>query len=272
MIETQPCAGNRVVALVGSQIWHRNTCATLIQAGVNLVGICRVRQKSFGLPISYLRWAVRKQGLFRVIDQIAGRIAYLALNKKKDQVILNRLFDGEKIDSVLNAWNGPLHVTSDYSAPETVEWLRALQPDILVVHTSAWVGKRVRAIPAKGIVIGGHPGITPYYRGAHSAFWAIHNNHPDDVGWSVFWLDEGVDTGDLITQERIAIEPGDSYFTLGWKSMICIAEAQARVIREFDSGRPIRRVPHDTIPPDSNFGVPTLREYLRYRRRQKLCR
>jgi len=147
-----------------------------------------------------------------------------------------------------------------------------MEADIFIVHSGYWVGKRVREIPRKKAVIGGHPGLTPNYRGSHSAFWAIYKNRPEDVGCSVFWLDAGVDTGDLVTQERIPIEEGDSYFTLCWKGMVRIAEIQAQVACELDNGTPIPRTPHKEIPPDSEFDVPTLMEYIRYRLRQKQVR
>jgi methionyl-tRNA formyltransferase len=124
-------------------------------------------------------------------------------------------------------------------------------------------------MPKKDIVIGGHPGLTPEYRGSHSAFWAIYNGEPEKVGCSVFWLDEGVDTGDLIVQEPIPIEPGDSYFTLGWKGMKRIAELQAKTVTDFDRGIPIRRKKHASIPAGSEYPVPTLLDYLKYRRRQR---
>ena len=268
----QPNVGSRVVVLTGASAWHRNTCATLIDRGVNVVGICRCRQTKLGLPLPYILRSIKRQGLSRVTGEILGRIAYLAINARRDRAILRKLFNNKWINSVLAAWNGPTHRTNDYSAPQTLKWLNGLEPDVLVVHSSAWVGKKVRDVPRKGIVIGGHPGITPCYRGAHSAFWALYNNRPEDVGWSVFWLDAGVDTGDLIAQGTIPIEKGDSYFTLGWKGMVRIAEVQAQAVRDFDNGQPLRRSHHQQVPPDSEFHIPTLCEYLTYRRRQSLSR
>ena len=51
-----------------------------------------------------------------------------------------------------------------------------MKPDILIVHTKSWVDKNIREIESVKYVIGGHPGITQFYRGAHSSFWAIYNN------------------------------------------------------------------------------------------------
>ena len=40
----------------------------------------------------------------------------------------------------------------------------------------------------------------------------------------------GVDTGDIVAQERIPVEKGDSFMTLSWKGMIRIAQLQAAAL------------------------------------------
>ena len=162
--------------------------------------------------------------------------------------------------------------TNNYGNNDTLEWLKKLKPDIFVVHTMYWVGKKVRDIPLKKIVIGGHPGITPNYRGAHSAFWAVYDG-TYNIGCSIFWIDSGVDTGDLIEQSKIEFEEKtDSYFTLGYKGMIKQAYMQAKAILNYDNGISIPRKPHDKIPENSEFSVPTIFEYINYRLKQNIIR
>lgn len=185
---------------------------------------------------------------------------------------LNTLYDKNRINKTLLKWGGKIHNTRDYSAPVTIEWLNRLSPDILVINTPYWVGKKVREKARKKIVIGGHPGLVPFYRGSHSAFWAIYQGKFQDVGWSVFWVDGGVDTGDLISQKRLNIQPGDSFITLQWRGLIREAETQAKVIHDYDRGIDIPRWPHDSIPANSEYGIPTIIEYLQYKRRQNVVR
>jgi methionyl-tRNA formyltransferase len=53
----------------------------------------------------------------------------------------------------------------------------------------------------------------------------------------VFLLDDGIDTGPILAQERVLIPSGrDSHLTLAWKGMIQLAELQAHVIRRLDAG------------------------------------
>ena len=118
--------------------------------------------------------------------------------------------------------------------------------------------KSVRSLARDGLVIGGHPGITPRYRGGCSAFWALYNSKPEDVGWTVFNLDSGADTGPIISSGRTLVHHGDSFVSLDWKGMTRIAEEQIRVIAALDQGAPVQLRPREPIPDDSFFGYLTL--------------
>jgi hypothetical protein len=255
----------RVVILCGPRLPHRNTCATLIAAGVNVVGICIADQRTFGLPIKGTRRASGRVGLGKVASQVVARIWYRIADRGRDRNHLAAIFDEGWIEKTLAAWTGPVHRTTDYGRPETVDWLKRREPEVFVVHTPYWVGKKVRDIPRSGITLGGHPGLTPDYRGSHSALWAILKGKPEDVGCTVFLLDEGADTGDVVVQERIEVQPGDSFVTLGWRGMKRIAELQAETLTTWarTGSLPRRAV---EAPEDSYFDNPTLSDLLDYKR------
>jgi hypothetical protein len=249
-----------------------NTCVTLIRAGVEIAGICIADQRTAGMPMRYLLKSIQRKGLWRTTSRSFARVLYLILNGHRDQIAYERFFNERELRETLKPLEGRIHRTDDYSKPETMAWLRECCADIFVVHTPYWVGKKVRELPRKGLVIGGHPGITPDYRGSHSAFWAIYNQKPEDVGCTVFLIDSGVDTGDIIAQERIQVEKGDSFMTLSWKGMIRIAQLQAEVLRKLDAGGELPRRKIISIPPGSEFENPTFGEFLRYRLSQRLVR
>lgn len=263
---------NRILVLLGSNLTHLNTLATLLDHDVNVVGVCVANKKSMGINFQYLKIAIKKHGLFKVILQIIERVTFKVLNSSKDKKIFHQLFNETNIHARIKNHENLFQYTEDYQTDDTLEWMKSLKPDIILIHTPYWVGKKVRNIPSTKMVIGGHEGITPYYRGVHSAFWAIYQNKMEDVGVSVFFVDKGVDTGDVIVQKQIKPEKGDSYITLSWKGMKEIAKLQAKVLRDYDHGIEVPRHKHESIPENSNYTHPTIFQYIRYRRMQDLVR
>lgn len=261
-----------MVALCSDGPLERHTCATLLRAEVNLVGIAWCARRGLRARARFLsRWAAR-HGVVRTAGQILGRLYDRARNGRLDRRMLARLVDEAADRASLEHADLTSIETDSYSRPDTLAALERLDPDIFVVHTKFIVGARPRAL-ARVAVLGGHPGITPWYRGAYSPFWALLHGRPDMVGLSVFLLDDGIDTGPLLFQERVpAVPDEDSHVTLAWKGMLRQSVLQAQAILRLDGGDclPLRRV--GPIPDDSYFGPPTIRDLLRYRRRQRLVR
>lgn len=261
---------HRVVVICGPDLPHRHTCAVVIERGVDVVGICTLEHRLAGLPLRYVLGRMSRVGPRRVVSQVLARLWYLAGNARRDRESLDRIFDAGAIEAVLGAWKGRRLQAHDIASPEVRDWIAAQAPDVILVHCGALIPPAVLRLAKKGIVIGGHPGLTPYYRGSHSSFWAILKGAPEDVGWSVMLLDEGVDTGGILAQGRLMIEPSDSFVTLGWKGMKALAIAQAELLIGLDRGE--RLMPRFVrAPAASYFDNPTLREYAAYRR-TNLCR
>jgi len=203
---------------------------------------------------------------------VLGRLYDRAKNGRRDARVLTQLVDDAADRRLIREASVPVVHTESFSRPDTLDAIRAMDPDIFVVHTKYIVGPSVRRL-ARVAVIGGHPGVTPHYRGAYSPFWALLHGRPDMVGFTVFLLDDGIDTGPIVQQGTLSIVPGeDSHLTLAWRGMLRQAEAQASAIRQLDAGECVVVRPVGDVPDNSYFGPPTLREFWRYGRRQGLAR
>jgi len=72
-----------------------------------------------------------------------------------------------------------------------------------------------------------HPSLLPRHRGASAINWAVINGETK-TGLSIFWPDEGLDTGPVLLQKEVAIEPDDTIgtvyfnklFTLGVEALV----------------------------------------------------
>lgn len=264
--------GVRVVALLGRDLQHRNTLATLVDSGVNVVGACFANDKKGGIPLKYIRASVKKRGLSKVISQVAARLIYLVRNRRLDAQLKSSIFDKDWCDQVLAGSIVKTLETDSYGSDEAMRFIESLAPDIIVVHTASWVPKKVRTLSTVKYVIGGHPGITPFYRGSHSPFWAIINNDLERIGWTVFLLDSGVDTGAVIDQGFLVPNETETFMSLSWRGMVEIARAQSLAVKEYESTGKIVAVAHESIPENTEYFNPTVREQLMYWSMQKAVR
>jgi methionyl-tRNA formyltransferase len=101
----------------------------------------------------------------------------------------------------------------DLKSDNFLSKLRELSPDLLVVVAFRILPTSILEIPSIGSV-NLHASLLPKYRGAAPIHWAIINGEKE-TGCSVFFLDEKVDTGKIIAQNRTVIDlletTGDVY-------------------------------------------------------------
>ena len=57
-----------------------------------------------------------------------------------------------------------------------------------------------------------HTGYLPYNRGRFPNVWPILDGTP--AGVTIHWMDEGIDTGDIIAQRKVEVQPWDTAETL----------------------------------------------------------
>jgi methionyl-tRNA formyltransferase len=96
---------------------------------------------------------------------------------------------------------------------EFIESLRKLNPDVIVVSAYGQIlPKEILFLPKFGC-INIHASLLPAYRGAAPINWAIIHGEPF-TGITIMQMDEGMDTGAILLQERIPIDPHDTAGTL----------------------------------------------------------
>jgi methionyl-tRNA formyltransferase len=100
--------------------------------------------------------------------------------------------------------------------PEMVEQLRALEAEIIVVAAYGLIlPPTVLDIPPHGC-LNVHASLLPAYRGAAPIPAAILAGEAE-TGVTIMLMDEGMDTGPILAQARIAIQPEDTAQSLGEK-------------------------------------------------------
>ncbi|HOQ07559.1 MAG TPA: methionyl-tRNA formyltransferase [Clostridiales bacterium] len=127
--------------------------------------------------------------------------------------------------------------------PEFAETLRRLEPDVIV--TAAYgkiLPKTILDIPRHGC-INVHASLLPKYRGAAPIQWAIINGD-SKTGVTTFFMDEGMDTGDIILMKETEIDPDMNAQELFDRLKVLGAEVLTETLEAIGNGT-ATRTPQD---------------------------
>lgn len=107
----------------------------------------------------------------------------------------------------------PYIYTKNINDKETIDFVKIINPEL--IYCFGWsrlIGRELLEIPKDG-VIGFHPAALPLNRGRHPLIWALALGL-EKTASTFFMMDEGADTGDIISQQEIVIDYTDNAETL----------------------------------------------------------
>ncbi|TBN04447.1 methionyl-tRNA formyltransferase [Hyunsoonleella flava] len=107
--------------------------------------------------------------------------------------------------------------------------LKSLKANLQIVVAFRMLPKVVWQMPKYG-TFNLHASLLPNYRGAAPINWAIINGETT-TGVSTFFIDEKIDTGEMILQEEVAIEPDENAGTLHDKLMYLGSEMVLKTVK-----------------------------------------
>ena len=134
--------------------------------------------------------------------------------------------------------SSPVKVCADYE-----EILNA-KPDVII--TCAYgqiVSKEILDIPKYGC-INIHASLLPKYRGGAPIHYALINGE-EETGVTLMYMDEGMDTGDMLVSERIKIEEDDNIETLSNKLSVLGSKMIIKYLQDIIKGN-IKRIKQDS--------------------------
>lgn len=125
--------------------------------------------------------------------------------------------------------------------------LAALKADVQVVVAFRMLPAAVFEMPPEG-TINLHASLLPDYRGAAPINWAIIDGQ-SKTGLTTFYIEQEIDTGKILLQEEMTIEPTDDVGTLHDKMMVKGAELVVKTIQgiEANSIEPYEQVNSDDL-------------------------
>jgi methionyl-tRNA formyltransferase len=125
-------------------------------------------------------------------------------------------------------------------AKKQPDWLNQFSPDLgVMAFVTAILPKVVLETPRHG-TIEYHPSLLPRHRGRSAINWSIIQGDPK-TGLTIFWVDEGVDTGPILLQRQVDVAPDDTvgslYFQKLYPQGIEAIKESVRLIEEGNSPR-----------------------------------
>ena len=122
----------------------------------------------------------------------------------------------------------PYLCVDDINSHNSVKWIKDLNPDVIFCFGwSSLIKKEILSIASMGVV-GYHPAKLPKNRGRHPLIWALVLGLEKSAS-TFFFMDEGADTGDILSQVDFKISYQDDARSI-YNKMVNIALFQ---IEEF---------------------------------------
>tara|TARA_Y200000002_G_scaffold195731_1_gene161709 strand:- start:3223 stop:3987 length:765 start_codon:yes stop_codon:yes gene_type:complete len=149
----------------------------------------------FGNKESFYRKAIKTLNIFGLKFFIFYSLKY----------IFNYFRKNKNVETILKK-NGVsiIKLEKSINHKSSIEKIKSYSPDLLVSLQGNEIFKKpIIELAPKGC-INLHSALLPEYRGLMPTFWVLKNDEKN-TGVSVFFVDEGIDSGPIIVQERVKI-------------------------------------------------------------------
>jgi folate-dependent phosphoribosylglycinamide formyltransferase PurN len=244
--------------------WYQYVKADLLASQYPIAGFVVIHRKRDSW-YRYLWKRAKRIGVRKVLDEVALRLYWIIFKGWSDNRELRKLMDGVRASLPADYQRPPVYKIRNINSDAGRQILSKLKPDVCVLMVHPILSRKTFSIPPLGMLVF-HPGVTPEYRGPHSAFWATVSNEFWGIGWSLLRVDEGIDTGPVLAQGTCnCVDPlRESYIMMQHKSHLDGIPEVAKVLRRLERGEQPRV---ELIQRRStNYTHPGLSDYVRYRR------
>lgn len=241
-------------ALISSLAREFSLAAVIVEEGGSLARLRRT-----------LRYRLKRLGATTFVSQILFGVY--------DKLWIGRT-SRTKIHTILRPFGDvpedlPWHIVPSINSPEALALIQEHAPNVCVVSgTSIIRSSTLQELPP---LINLHCGITPAYRGVHGGFWAVHQNDAANLGVTIHKIDQGVDTGAIIAQAPVSINPDqDNHRTIVAKQYAVGIPLLINAIHEALDGH-LTTTARDDLPTQQWFS-PTFGDYRRFRHNMRMMR
>jgi len=104
---------------------------------------------------------------------------------------------------------------ADHNSELSESTLTRAQPDAIIFTGGGLIRHNILNIPSIG-VLNCHAGVLPVYRGMDVVEWPVleRSDEPLAIGATLHLMDRGVDTGPILLQRSVEMEPNDTFASI----------------------------------------------------------
>jgi folate-dependent phosphoribosylglycinamide formyltransferase PurN len=242
--------------------WYQYVKADLLASQYPVDGFVVIRRRR-DVWYRYLWKRARRIGFVQVLDELVLRLYWTLLKSWGDHRNLTQLMTEAQKAIPASYQRPPIHHLDNINSDAGRKVLSDLKPDVCVLMVHPILSKKTFTIPPLGMLVF-HPGVTPEYRGPHSAFWATMNNEFWGIGWSLLRVDEGIDTGPVLAQGSCTVvQPlEESHVMMQHRSHVDGTRHVVDVLRRLERDeQPRVEMIHRR---STNYTHPGIRDYIRF--------
>jgi len=191
------------------------------------------------------------------------RFAYITLIFKTKKYLSN-YFKFISSPSIIEYAKNYKIPTWEISSPNSKLFLDLLvntNPDVIINQSQSILKKQILSIPSIG-VINRHNALLPKNRGRLTPFWVLNNNEKE-TGVSIHFVEESIDSGDIIVLEKIKVSHHETFSSLVEKCYAIAPKAMLKALIKLETGS-CELIHNDDSKATYNT-IPTLMEALAFR-------
>ena len=138
------------------------------------------------------------------------------------------------------------------------------EPDIIINQSMSILKSKLLSIPKIG-TLNRHNALLPKNRGRLTPFWVLYKNEKK-TGVSIHFVEEGIDSGDIVIQEEFPVTKKDTFNSLVKKNYKIAGKAMLKALALIDSGNAKLITNEDKIATYNT--TPSIKQAWKYRNKR----
>lgn len=197
--------------------------------------------------------------------EISGIILERKATKRKitPKRILNKIYEKIFLREIDRAWWGmkdfyeklfpsypkniEILVVENINSSEAFTFSKEINSDLIIVSGTRLVKEEMLSLNPKFGILNLHTGLSPYVKGGPNCTnWCIANMQFHLIGNTIMWIDQGIDSGNIVTTEFTPIDGNESLSELHIKVMEHAHDLYLKAIESVKEGKS-SNIPQNTI-------------------------